>query len=167
MHNNNICIGIISKPIGIKGQVKVISYTESPDSLFKYGNLFLQGNTKIQFNNIKLINNNIFTASINDVNDRTTAEKYKLQKIYINREELPQIGDNEYYYYDLINSKVFDYKNNLLGTVKAVLNYGAGDFLEIKLVNNKDATIAFNKTSIIDINIQEKCIVIDTRYLLL
>ena len=167
MHNNTICVGIISKAIGIKGQVKVISYTESPDSLFEYNTLFLQNNTKIQFNNIKLINNNIFTAFINNVNDRTAAEKYKMQKIYISSEELPKLSNNEYYYDDLINCKVLDTNNNVLGKVKSVLNYGAGDFLEIILTNNKEATLPFNKNSVLDINIKEKFIIIKEQHLLI
>ena len=166
MHKN-VCIGIISKPIGIKGQVKVISYTESPDSLFKYKNLFLQGNKKIQFNNYKLIENNTFSAYIDGINNRNTSENYRLQKIYINSEELPKLNDNEYYYDDLVNSKVFDNNNNLLGSVKAVLNYGAGDFLEIILLNNKEATIPFNKDSILNVNLEKNTIIINENYLLL
>ena len=165
MHNS-ICIGIISKPIGIKGQVKVISYTESPDSLFKYKNLFLQDNTEIYFNNYKLISDNTFAAFIDGVNDRNTSEKYRLQNIYISRDELPKLNNNEYYYSDLVNSKVFDSNNKLLGTVKSILNYGAGDFLEIILINNKEATISFNKDSILDINSEKKHIIINKEYLL-
>lgn len=165
MHKN-VCIGIISKPIGIKGQVKVISYTESPDSLFKYENLFLQNNTKIQFSDYKLIENNTFTAYIKGVNDRNTSENYRLQKIYISNNELPKLNNDEYYYDDLINSKVFDNNNNLLGNVKSVLNYGAGDFLEIVLSNNKEATIPFNKYSILNIDLESNTIIIDKNYLL-
>lgn len=167
MHNENICIGIISKPIGIKGQVKVISYTESPDSLFNYNSLLLKDNTGIHFYNIKLISNNIFTAFIDNVHDRTTAEKYKLQNIYINTEELPELNNDEYYYNNLVNCKVLDVNDNLLGNVKSVLNYGAGDFLEIILTNNKEATMSFNKDAILDINIKDKVIIVDNKYLLI
>ena len=165
MHKN-ICVGIISKPIGIKGQVKVISYTESPDSLFKYKNLFLQSNKKIQFSNYKLIENNTFTAYINGINNRNTSENYRLQKIYIDSEELPKLNNNEYYYDDLVNSKVFDNNNNLLGSVKSVLNYGAGDFLEIILLNNKEATVPFNKYSILNVDLEKSTIIINKNYLL-
>ena len=165
MHNN-ICIGIISKPIGIKGQVKVISYTESPESLFKYNNLFLQDKTKIRFNNYKSILDNTFVAFIDGINDRNTSEKYRLQNIYISRNELPKLNNNEYYYSDLLSSKVFDSNNKLLGIVKSILNYGAGDFLEIILINNKEATISFNKDSILDINSEKKHIIINRKYLL-
>lgn len=166
MHKN-ICVGIISKPIGIKGQVKVISYTESPDSLFKYKNLFLQNNKKIQFSNYKLIENNTFTSYIDGVNDRNTSENYRLNNIYINSSELQKLNDNEYYYDDLVNSKVFDDNNNLLGSVKAVLNYGAGDFLEIILLDNKEATIPFNKDSILKVDLEKNFVFIDKNYLLL
>lgn len=165
MHNN-ICIGIISKPIGIKGQVKVISYTESPESLFKYNNIFLQDKTKIRFNNYKSILDNTFVAFIDGINDRNTSEKYRLQNIYISRNELPKLNNNEYYYSDLLSSKVFDSNNKLLGIVKSILNYGAGDFLEIILINNKEATISFNKDSILDINSKKKHIIINRKYLL-
>ena len=166
MHKS-ICIGIISKPIGIKGQVKVISYTESPDSLFKYKNLFLQDNTYISFSNIKLIKDNIFIASVNEIKDRNTSEKYRLKNIYIDCNELPKLNDDEYYYNELINSKVFDTDNHLLGNVKAVLNYGAGDFLEIQLLNNKEATIPFNKDAILNINKEEQNIIINKNFLLI
>lgn len=166
MHNN-ICIGIISKPIGIKGQVKVISYTEVPDSLFKYKNLLLNNNIKINFTNYKLISNNIFTASIQGINDRNASEQYRLKEIYINRESLPQLNNNEYYYNDLVNMEVLDTNNNVLGIVKSILNYGAGDFLEIILTNNKEATISFNKDTIINVNLENNTIVIDEKYLLI
>ncbi len=166
MHKS-VCIGVISKPIGIKGQVKVISYTESPDSIFKYNNLFLYGNTKISFNNIKLIKDNTFIVSINGVKNRNTSEQYRLKKIYINSNDLPKLNNNEYYYSDLINSKVFNTNNNLLGNVKAVQNYGAGDFLEILLLNHKEATISFNKDAILDINEEAQNIIINTKFLLI
>ena len=80
MHKN-ICVGLITKPIGIKGQVKVVSYTESPASLFEYKNLFLENNTKIHFINVKLIDKNVFTAFIDGVNNRKDSEKYSSKKI--------------------------------------------------------------------------------------
>lgn len=147
MLNNKVCLGLISKPIGIRGQVKVVSYTEPPCSLFEYGNLFLENDTKIYFNSIKLINKNIFTAFIDGVNNRNASEKYSLKKIYIDRKNLPKLNNSEYYYSDLVNSEVFDSNSNLLGIVKSVLNYGAGDFLEIILVNNKE-TYSNNKSVI-------------------
>ena len=165
MHKD-ICVGLISKPIGIKGQVKVISYTEVPCSLFEYNNLFLLKNIKIHFKNIKLIKDNNFIVSIDGVNDRNEAEKYRLKNIYINNGDLHKLDNNEYYYNDLLNSQVFDNNNNLLGTIKAVLNYGAGDFLEIKLLNNKEATMPFNKNAILEVNLGNNCIVVDEKYLL-
>lgn len=166
MHNI-VCIGLISKPLGIKGQVKVISYTESPDSLFKYNNLSLHDNTSISFTNYKLISNNIFIASIYGVNDRNGSEQYRLKEVYINRKDLPELNNNECYYDDLINMKVLDINNNVLGTVKSILNYGAGDFLEIIMENNKDATISFNKDTILNIDVQNNTIVINEKYLLI
>lgn len=166
MHNI-VCIGLISKPIGIKGQVKVMSYTESPDSLFKYQNLFLHDNTSIIFTNYKLIANNIFIASIHGVNNRNSSEQYRLKEIYINKKDLPELNNNEYYYNDLINMKVLDINNNILGKVKSILNYGAGDFLEITLGNNKEATISFNKETILNIDLNNYTIIINTKYLLI
>ena len=167
MAPRRVCVGIITKPVGIKGQVKVHPYTTSPDFFVQHTKLSLKNRTEIVLKCLRIDKNGDIVALINGIQNRTEADSLRLQELFVMREELPQLGRNEYYHEDLIGLKVVDDKRRSVGIVSSVQDYGAGAFLEIKLPNMKLATIPFNQDAIIAVGLRACEVVINRQFLLL
>lgn len=167
MAPRRVCVGIITKPVGIQGQVKVHPYTTSPDFFLEHTRLSLKGGMEIVLKCLRIDKNGDIVALINGIQNRTEADSLRLQELFVMREELPQLGRNEYYHEDLIGLKVVDDKRRSVGIVSSVQDYGAGAFLEIKLPNMKLATIPFNQDAIIAVDLRACEVVINRQFLLL
>lgn len=138
--DNKILIAKVLSPFGIKGQVKLLVFSNEPLNLEKYP-LFDQNNQKIsvKFTNknktpVKFSNQNpIMIATINDAKYRDEAENLRKCEIYINKEDLDDLADNEYYYNDLIGLDVVNNENKeKIGKILNVLDYGAGPIVSLK-----------------------------------
>ena len=98
---------------------------------------------------------------INDIDNRTNAEIFVNKNIYLKKEELQPTDDNEFYFHDLEGLDVIDNKNEIVGKVISVVNFGAGDLLEILfLKSNKNEFFRFTEQNFPSINIKEKNITI-------
>lgn len=167
MKSEVVCVGIIAKPVGIKGQVKIHPYTTSPASLLSYKELFLSDGSKICLLNPKVNEKGDIITFIEGVGDRNVAELIRLKNLFVAKNELPDLGENEYYLDDLSGLTVFGTRKQIIGKVLSALDYGAGAFLDIKLSENgKLATLPFNKTTVLNVNLNEKTLQIDESFLL-
>lgn len=129
--SNILEIGKIVRPHGIKGAVKIISYLEDQNfSIFKK---ILIGQNLIKANILTVLplNNDAYSVTIDIIKDIDTAEKYRNQSIYIDRDEYTEFHD-KIYLSDLIGAPVLDENNNKLGELVDFDDYGASVILHIK-----------------------------------
>src|SRR6185369_11840710 len=90
-----------------------------------------------------------FVARLKGVGDRTDAEKLTNVKLYVSRDKLPPVEDDETFYHaDLIGLAAVTPDGTPLGTVTAILNFGAGDLLEIKPVTGDHLLVPFNDRAV-------------------
>ncbi|MDX2083273.1 MAG: ribosome maturation factor RimM [Rickettsiales bacterium] len=135
-----ILIAKVISAFGIKGEVKIINYCQEPLQLEKYPLFDAKGNSlqlKISNKNKTAIGSNssgapIFIAKITGVDDRNNAEKIRGTEIFINRQDLKQTSEDEFYYADLIGLDVVDKNTKKIGKVIDVQDFGAGGMLEIE-----------------------------------
>ncbi len=141
-----IKLGVISSAHGVRGQVKIRSFTADPDNLAAYGDLQDKSGKKY---NITVLSSNkdVLIAAIKDITDRNEAEKLRSVELYIPRSALPDPEENEYYHEDLIGLEVFTAENLPYGRVISVHNFGAGDIIEVRLVSGKEEFLPFNKAT--------------------
>ncbi|MDR0744432.1 MAG: ribosome maturation factor RimM [Holosporales bacterium] len=162
-----VCVGSIIKSIGIRGLVKIQPYTSSPSFFLERNLFFLDSLKEIMLFDQKINKKNEVLSYIKGYSDRTAVDSLKLKKLFVLRNTLPILEENEYYLNDLSNLIVFNKAKNELGKVSAAFDYGAGVFLDIKLNNsNTIATIQFKKNSILSVNIIEKHLIIDEDFLI-
>lgn len=104
----------------------------------------------------------VFKATTAEIKDRDSALKLKGKLLFAERNKLPEIDDDEYYFTDLVDLTVKDTNNIIIGKIKNVDNHGAGTFLEI-LLNNKLKTILvpFDKNRIPKVSIIEKYVILN------
>ena len=130
-----ICVGIIGSPHGVKGYVKVRHFTESHEGVTAYGEVFNDKMEEIILD-FKGLSKNLGIYSIKDITNRDLAESFRGKKLFVKKINLPSLTNGEVYYFDIIGLNVIDKDGNQnLGTIKNILNFGAGDIAEI--ISNK------------------------------
>jgi 16S rRNA processing protein RimM len=131
-----ILVGAITGAHGVKGEVKVKSFTALPTSIAAYGPLFDESGQR-RFD-LKLTSKagdatkGLLIGRIDGVADRNAAEALKGQQLFVARGQLPaEIDPEEFYLTDLIGLVARDTGGAEIGRVSDVVNYGAGDVLVI------------------------------------
>ncbi|MGL9731837.1 MAG: ribosome maturation factor RimM [Wolbachia sp.] len=162
MNDNLVYLGIITCPHGIKGAVKVKTFTEKPENISLYGEL-ISGDESYKIDSVSVIGDNLVIATISRVNSRNEAELLRNKKLYIKRDKLPQLNDeNELYQSDLINMEVRLENNELYGHVESIHNFGSGDVLEISVIGTKkNIMLSFTKEIFPHINVKERYIALN------
>ena len=142
-------------------------YTTSPTVFLRFSELFLFDGTRLVLKHPKVNEKSEVITWIDGYNGRTAVEVLHLKRLYVDREALPPLNENEFYLEDLSGLAVFNQDDKYVGIVNAALDYGAGTFLDIKLSNTgRIATLPFNKHSIIDVDLEARKIKIDDAFLL-
>ncbi len=166
MLNSNLSIvpmGTITGAFGVLGWVKIKSDSDSPENLTKFDSILIQIDDI--WKEYKLIESfskeNFLYVKLDKVSDRDIAMSLKGLTIGVLRDKLPKLADNEYYQFDLIGFSVFN-KNDQLGTVEKFMMNGANSIMVIKIKNDlKELLIPFVNKFIIDVNLQNKSILVD------
>lgn len=129
-----IVIGKIVGVYGIKGWLKILSFTRPRENIFNYGPWLVKQNN--EWLEIQLLEGKPqgkgLVASIEGITDRNEATALVSSEIAIDRGQLPAAEEGEYYWHDLINMQVINQKNDVLGVVKELLETGANDVLVVE-----------------------------------
>ena len=154
---NLVCVGVITTAHGVRGNVKVKSFTRNATDFAAFGPL-CDASEKRSFK-VKIVgkNKDLFLVQIDGVTDRNAAEALRGTELFVRRSELPETEQNEFYYVDLIGMTVKSPQGSVLGTVKAVYNFGAGDMLEIEGVED---FISFCRQNVPEIDVENREMVV-------
>lgn len=159
--DKRICIGAVVGVHGIKGEVKVKSFTEPDTNVDKYGSVENK-NASRKFE-LKVVGRSkeLLRVKIKGVDDRNAAEALIGTGFYIDRGVLPELDDeDEFYEADLIGLKVL-MDNQEIGCVAGLYNFGTGEIIEIKLKSNgKLEMIPFTKAYVPEIKVAEGYIIV-------
>lgn len=131
--SQRLLMGRIGSAHGIKGEVRIQSFTADPLALADYGPL-TTGKPGLTVTILSArTNTNVLVAKLEGVNDRSAAEKLNGVELYVDRALLPATGDeDDFYHADLIGLDARLGDGSVLGEVIAVPNFGAGDLIEIR-----------------------------------
>jgi 16S rRNA processing protein RimM len=125
---------------GIKGEVKLKSFTYDPLSVGRYGPLQSSSGQQFEITKLKAAKDD-FIASLKNVNDRNAAEALKGIELFVAREKLPKLKTREAYAHDLMGLDVVLENGTTLGKLVAMPNYGAGDLLEVAVEGNSETVL--------------------------
>ncbi|MBR1649383.1 MAG: 16S rRNA processing protein RimM [Alphaproteobacteria bacterium] len=160
---SKICLGAIVGVHGIKGEVKVKSFTERDRDIDKYSPLEDENGQSLT---IKVVGHSkeLLRVKIEGVNDRNLAMTFIGKQLFTDRKSLPPLTkDEEYYQTDLVGLAVRELSSgNVAGKVEGVYNFGAGDILEIKVKSSgKLEMIPFNREYVPTVNIEDGYIIVN------
>lgn len=127
---NKILVGKIVAPQGIRGEVRVQTYSEKPSDFQKFSVQSSKFNSE-DFKFVRAIpNSTVIIAKINGFDDRNAAETLRGTDLFVVRDALPDLAQGEYYQSDLIGFDVVR-GGKTIGVVDCFQNYGAGDIIEL------------------------------------
>lgn len=159
---NRICVARIGAAHGVRGEVKLWSFTEDPAAVAHYGPLETQDGTRcFEIEALRAAKDH-FVARIAGVNDRDAAEKLRNIELYIPRARLPKIEEADTFYHaDLVGLDAITPDGARVGTVHALHNFGAGDIIEIAPAGGGDPLmLPFNETTVPKIDVAARQIVV-------
>lgn len=128
---DKVCVGAVAGAFGVKGEVRLKSFTADPEDLAAYGPLQTEDGAQSFDVTLTGQTKGALVGRLSGVATKEGADRLKGLRLYVDRAKLPDPEDDEYYHADLIGLEVFDTGGDPLGRVKAVLNHGASDLLEI------------------------------------
>lgn len=127
-----ILVGRFGAAHGVRGELRLQSFTQDPAAIARYGALSdASGTRRFEIKALRPVKDNILVAKIAGVSDRSAAEALTNTELYVPRDALPAPDEDEFYLADLIGLVARDAEGAVIGTIVSVPNYGAGDILEI------------------------------------
>ena len=137
-----VCLGQFGAAHGVRGEVRLHSFTADPAAITSYGPLESEDGRVFEIETMRPAKDH-FVAKISGVADRNAAELLKNLKLYVPRARLPAPDEpDEFYHADLIGLAVVDRAGEKLGTVVAIHNFGAGDLIEMNPASRRQNRIA-------------------------
>ena len=153
-----VCVAQIGAPHGVRGAFRLRCFTEAAESVASYGTLCDErGRPLFDLRIVGPAKGGVI-ATAPGVTDRNAAEALRGQNLYVPRDRLPATEEDEYYQDDLVGLTARDGQGRELGKVVAVLNYGAGDILEIATGDGDSALVPFTRAAVPSVNLAARTV---------
>ena len=162
MSNRELCVGVITAPRGVRGQVRVKSFTAEADDIVHYAPLTnADGSAEYR---LEIVGHakGVLLARVEGIKNREGAEALRGVELFVDRDVLPDAEDeDDFYYADLIGLSAILPNGGVYGTVKAMHDFGAGDMIELSLDGSGNIFLPFTKVVVPEVDIANGRIVVD------
>ncbi|MGN6147248.1 MAG: ribosome maturation factor RimM [Rhizomicrobium sp.] len=155
----DVLLGVVIGAQGLKGEVKVKAFTQSPEKLAAYGPLYMKDGKSFRATFVREAKDGAVVA-LEGVADRNAAEALKGAELFVPRSALPKEDAGEFYHADLIGLRAEDTEGRAMGTVRALHNFGAGDVIELVRDDGDEVFLPFTREVAQEIDIAGGRIVI-------
>jgi len=147
MASRRVLMGVIGRPHGVRGLVRVQSFTAAPEAIAAYGPLSDETGTR-SFRLAVVAPGPMPLVRIDGVGDRDAAARLTGTRLFVDRSALPEPEEDEYYLADLVGCVAADPAGAPIGTVAAVHDHGAGAFLEIARSGRPALLVPFTRAAV-------------------
>jgi 16S rRNA processing protein RimM len=162
MSEQRVCMGVVGAPHGVRGAVRIKSFTDAPEAIANYGALEDEsGERRFTLRVIGAAKGDgMLIAQLSGVADRARAEALRGLRLYAPRAALPATAEDEFYHADLVGLAATLEDGSALGTVIAVHDFGAGDMIEIARGHGQPVLVPFTRAAVPVIDIASGKLVI-------
>lgn len=156
-----VVMGQVIAPYGVKGWIKIRTYSEAVENLSRYPSWWVAKNSDWIEKRVveSRVHGNMIVASLEQCSDRGAAESFIGYEIAVPRSSLPRNRKGEYYWVDLIGLKITNRQNLELGEVEGLLETGANAVLKVN--GNRERLIPFVDDVIVEVDLKQRRIVVD------
>lgn len=152
MTERKVCVGAVIGAKGVRGEVKIKSFTATPGDIGSYGPVTTEDGRSFRLR-VSSWAKDVVTAQLAGVADRNAAEALTGVKLYVERAALPAAEDGSYYHADLIGLAARLVDGEKVGKVSAVFNFGAGDVLEVTRPDGGTELIPFSGAAVAGVDL--------------
>jgi 16S rRNA processing protein RimM len=156
-----VCVGVVGAPKGLRGEVRIKSFTADPADIGAYGPLFDAAGERTFRVAVVGKSKGQVIVRIEGVEDRDAARTLKGVHLHVPRGALPETGDEEYYHADLIGLRAELAGGERLGTIRAIYDFSAGDLLEIAREDGGVVMVPFTRAVVPEIDFDGGRVVIE------
>ena len=143
-----VCVAQAGAAHGVRGAFRLRCFTEAPENVAAYGPLCdADGNELFEIRIVGAARDGVI-AKVAGIDDRDAAEALRGKRLYVPRARLPDPGEDEFYHEDLVGLAAKDKAGRTIGRVLAVLNFGAGDILEIETEGGRREMVPFTRDAV-------------------
>ena len=155
-----VCVARIGAAHGVRGAVKLWTFTEDPFAVRRYGPLSTKdGRRQFEIAQVREAKDHL-VATFKGVATRDEAERLNGIELYVAREKLPATDEDEYYHTDLIGLAAVTTDGDALGRVLAIHNFGAGDIIEIAPPKGPTLLLPFSNAVVPEVDLKGGRVVI-------
>lgn len=167
---DKIHLATVGAPFGVRGAFRLKTLTEDPLDSLSYGPLFDETGHAHTFHLVRVENAHTLVVTSPSISDRTAAELWKGQKLFMDKDKLPTLTDasdaDTFYMHDLVGMRIVSIRDNThLGDVVRIVNYGASDILIVK-TDTGEAQIAFTHDAVHHVDAQARTITVEPGHLI-
>jgi 16S rRNA processing protein RimM len=158
-----VLLGLINGLFGVKGWVKVFSYTRPRIKIVDYQHWYLgeESDQPILVEEGRSKKSGV-VVKLHGINDRNAAVELLDREIWIAGDQLNPLSNNEYYWYQLIGLNVLDTEQKLLGSIKNLIETGANDVMIVRGKGKTEHLIPYIQGQVIkSIDLEQNCMVVD------
>ncbi len=160
--NEKVCVGAIAGAFGVRGEVRLKSFTAIPEDIASYAPLETEDGARSFTVKVTRQIKNGLAARLSGVATKEAADDLRGTQLFVPRDRLPSLPDDEFYHADLIGLDVTDTGGASLGKVLAVINNGADDLLELSAPGQKQTVLLpFTKEVVPTVDLAQGRIVAD------
>lgn len=152
--SEKILIGKIVNAVGLKGEVKVYNYSDSPEIYEETPAIYVD-DTLMEVRSVRMQKNMVVLGLVG-INDRTAAEKAKGSELFVTEADLPELPEGEYYVRDLIGMEAILEDGSHLGTLTDVIQNTAQDIFEIETDEGKQVLVPRVPAFVLDIDLESR-----------
>lgn len=157
-----ICVGSVAGAFGVRGEVRIKSFCADPETIADYGPLFTEDGQKSFTIKLTRPVAGGLGARLSGVSTKEQADALRGVMLYVDRNKLPNLPDDEFYHADLIGLDVLDTGGQSLGTIRAIHNHGAGDLLEIMGTGLKQPLLVpFTREAVPTVDLTARRVIVD------
>jgi len=158
---SQICVARIGAAHGVRGAVKLWTFTEDPLAVKHYGPLSTKdGARQFEVTHVREAKDHL-VATLKGVASREDAERLNGIELYIARDKLPETDEDEYYHADLIGLAAVNAANEAIGRVIAIYIFGAGDIIEIAPASGPTLLLPFTNAVVPTVYLANRRVVIE------
>jgi 16S rRNA processing protein RimM len=150
-----LLIGQIGAPFGVRGQVKVKSFTDRPDHIARHVRTLLIGKERVEYTlrRLSVHKPGLLIATLQGVTTREAADELRGAEVYIRAAEAAPLAADEYFLHDLPGLEALTTEGQVIGKVREVLETGAGEVLVIARQGQSDALVPMVNDFIAELDI--------------
>ncbi len=155
-----VCVGLVTGPHGVKGAVRLKSFTAVPEDVARYGPVEDESGRRFALAIVGAAKG-VLIARLEGIADRDRAEALRGLRLYLPRAALPTPQEDEYYHADLVGLQAVLPDGTPIGRVRAIHDFGAGDVIEIARPEAVPALVPFTRAVVPIVDLAAGTLVVD------